>query len=85
MKKINISFWNTKLLGSETILRLKNQAFRKFQSMSTAVLTWTHYTWYIFYGPCLTNSWEMKKKVPYIQHGRINSTAERTEMSWTLL
>lgn len=53
--------------------------------MSTAVLTWTRYTWYIFYGPCLTNSWEMKKKVPYIQHGRINSIAERTEMSWTLL
>lgn len=28
MRKINISFWNTKLLGSETILQLKNQAFR---------------------------------------------------------
>ena len=28
MRKINVSFWNTKLLGSESILRLKNQAFR---------------------------------------------------------
>lgn len=38
------------------------------------MLIWTYYTWYIFYGPCLTNNWGIEKEVLHIQHGRINCT-----------